>query len=617
MDYQEFARIANKASEELSDNSKRYKRNLLLFSWLGYAAVFGLLGLVLILLLGTTLFAINSPALFLVLVKKKLIFVLLFALWVLLKSLWVKVEAPTGYRLLKKNAPEFFALLKRLRKTLKAPKIHQVIVTPELNAAIVQTPRLGLLGWQRNTLIIGLELLLILDEEELESVIAHELGHLSGNHSHFSGKIYRARNTWTKIMESFDQNDSWSNFLTRKFFDWYAPRFAAYSFALARHNEYEADNIAVKITSAEATASALVHTYTIGPLVDKQYWAAYYRQAQDFAEPPYLPYQQLEHFLKNEEIDRQLIESELLNELKVETDLDNTHPSLKDRLNAIAANPRIRSSQVNSSARALLGDFSGDLIQVFDEQWLANNKAQWREFYKNTQQEKATLEKLESTPLVDFDQEDSWSLAAFTEKYKSEQKDPLPLYRLYLHQFPEDFAAHFHVGRLLITRDQEQGLEFLKQATNHAHFVDEACRLAYCYLMKNSREQEAEKWREKAIEQYQIDEEAHAERQEVTTDDVLISPTMNQELLQQLSLQVLTFDKVKKVWLAQKQVKHYSDDPVYIIGISFRGFGDKDELLQELLETIEFPLTVFAVNQSNALFKKIKAIGTVLSINTK
>ncbi|MFT4584050.1 MAG: Zn-dependent protease with chaperone function [Gammaproteobacteria bacterium] len=144
---------------------------------------------------GVLAVSIYSTALLIILIKKKLIFLIVPAIWILTKSLWVKLEAPGGYRLAKKNCPQLFEEIDSLRRSLKALKIHEVILTADLNAAISQTPRLEVFGWQKNTLILGLELLLTLSPEQARAVVAHEFGHLSGNHSRFAGWIYRIRQT--------------------------------------------------------------------------------------------------------------------------------------------------------------------------------------------------------------------------------------------------------------------------------------------------------------------------------------------------------------------------------------------------------------------------------------
>lgn len=254
----QFEALVREAETLAKTSPSRYKLGILFYTLLGYLFIFGILFL-LFSLAGVAIgSAFLSTALFLILLKKKLIFVLIPAIWILLKALWVRFDPPTGYVLKLKDYPVLAREIKALQARLKTIRVHQVILTPEFNAAVVQTPRLGIFGWYRNTLILGLELLLSLSPEQARAVLAHEFGHLSGNHSQFKGWIYRVRTTWDRITQAYSGIDSWGAQLMFKFFNWYSPRFSAYTFPLARMNEYEADAIAAQITSPQTVAEALV-----------------------------------------------------------------------------------------------------------------------------------------------------------------------------------------------------------------------------------------------------------------------------------------------------------------------------------------------------------------------
>jgi Zn-dependent protease with chaperone function len=53
------------------------------------------------------------------------------------------------------------------------------------NASVVQIPRLGVFGWSRNYLTVGVPLLDAVTPEQFEAVLAHELGHLARAHGRF------------------------------------------------------------------------------------------------------------------------------------------------------------------------------------------------------------------------------------------------------------------------------------------------------------------------------------------------------------------------------------------------------------------------------------------------
>ena len=76
-------------------------------------------------------------------------------LCLVLRSSWVKIEPPAGIEITASQAPELFATINELRSKLGAPRFDHVLITDELNAAILQLPRLGIFGWPRNYLMIG------------------------------------------------------------------------------------------------------------------------------------------------------------------------------------------------------------------------------------------------------------------------------------------------------------------------------------------------------------------------------------------------------------------------------------------------------------------------------
>ena len=259
-----------------------YKMRVLMLALLGYGYItFMLIGLLLMTLL--SLAVLKGIGL-------KLAIPLLILIWAVLKALWVKLEAPEGRRLTRKEAPALFAMIDDLRRRLKAPRFHRVLVTHDFNACVVQTPRLGIFGWHRNYLVIGLPLMKTLNVEQFRAVLAHEFGHLAGGHGRVSNWIYRLRLSWHTLMSSLTSEGRFGTFLFRRFFNWYVPYFTAYSFPLARANEYEADAAAARLTSPSSIAEALTAVNVVGRYLDERYWADIHRSASDLPRPAFAPY---------------------------------------------------------------------------------------------------------------------------------------------------------------------------------------------------------------------------------------------------------------------------------------------------------------------------------------
>src|SRR5690606_28024479 len=171
-------------------------------------------------------------------------------LWSLSRALWSRQRPPEGLRVRRGDAPELFKLIEKVRKRCGAPRPDVVLIDGELNAAIVQQPRLGLLGWHRNYLILGLPLLMGLDVKQVAAVIGHEFGHLRGAHGKLGAWVYRTRLRWWKLAEARARSRvdaSVADAGLALFFRHFFPRFNARAFVLSRQQEYEADRTAHKV----------------------------------------------------------------------------------------------------------------------------------------------------------------------------------------------------------------------------------------------------------------------------------------------------------------------------------------------------------------------------------
>ena len=199
-----FEEIVQSAQNLANENPQAYKSRVLFLALMGYAYLFMI---VLFSIGGLGLFAYGltfGSAATILLIKTKLFIPLALLVFFILRSLWVRVQAPHGFELTPENCPQIFALINEFRSKINGPPIHKVLLVNEFNAGISQVPRLGLFGWHKNYLILGFPLLLSITENEFKAILGHEYGHLSGNHGKFSSWIYRARRTWYQLMESLE-----------------------------------------------------------------------------------------------------------------------------------------------------------------------------------------------------------------------------------------------------------------------------------------------------------------------------------------------------------------------------------------------------------------------------
>src|SRR5919106_622231 len=284
MKAEQFHTLVKRLEETARRDPSGYRTRVALLAVLGHAYVWGVLLLVvgaLALVAWLTVAAGRSSGL-----ANNLAIPLVVFAAAIVRAMWVRFDRPEGRRLSPGDAPEVFGLVRALTERLVTPRFHEILVTFDFNAAVSQTPRLGFLGWYRNSLLLGLPLMEAMSPEEFRAVLAHEMGDLSRQHGRFGAGIYRTRAMWGRLIERLEAQRHWGY----RVFDWFlsrwAPYFNAYSFVLARRHEYEADRFAAEVTGAEHLGRALRRLEVVGAYLDQRVWPDVLATVERSSEPP-------------------------------------------------------------------------------------------------------------------------------------------------------------------------------------------------------------------------------------------------------------------------------------------------------------------------------------------
>lgn len=541
-----------------------YKIRVGLLALLGYGYIFSILA-VLLAILGLLGLAASTGK-HLVLIGKIGLPLLILAA-VIVRALWVRLDEPIGRRLTPRDAPELFAVLAEMRRRLRGPRIHGVLLTDDYNASVVQTPRLGLFGWQKNHLILGLPLMQALSPEQFRAVLAHEYGHLAGAHSRFSSWIYRIRKSWHQLMEALDKEGR-ASFLFKKFFDWYSPYFAAYSFVLARANEYQADDAAKALVGARHAADALINLSLKGTLLYDRFWPDVHAKADHTPAPAFSPFVQMAGALR-EPVDVEEQRQWLKSALERKTGSDDTHPCLTDRLRALGQPPRIPEPAPLSAAQRYFSDKERALAEELDRGWRERIEPSWRERFEHAQQGKAEIARLnEKAAQGELELQEAWDLAYWTEQIEGAAAS-LPLYQAVLARAPEDATPHFAVGRLLLSSGDEAGTAHMEKAmTLDPGYTLRASEWIADFLYRRGREEDAQPYIERARAAKKIAAEAEEERAALTAADRFEAHGLSDDVLTELRESLAKQPRIAKAWLARKVLKHHPDEnPVFGLAV--------------------------------------------------
>lgn len=558
---QQFEDLVDQLEADADRSPAVYKVKLGAFALLGYFYIAAIL-LLLLAAAGLIVAVIVSGKSALLV---KLIIPIVVLIGLVLKALWVKLAAPQGQRMTQREQPQLFAVIDEIRRAAGAPRAHEVQLTNDLNAAIVQVPRLGLFGWHKNYLILGLPLLQIMSLDEFKAVLAHEFGHLSGAHGRFGAWIYRVRAGWSRLSESLQQQEHWGQFLFVPFFNWYAPRFAAYSFVQARQQEYEADQLAAETVGAGALASALVRLNLKAEDLERSYWPSIFKAADDQPTPDVTPFRGLMSAERRGFLPEAA--EQLRQALERKTSTADTHPSLRDRLAALRRPAAVPGEIAASAAEALLGAQLGELAAQFDREWSGSVDDWWRNRHAHVQNGRAKLAALATKPREQQNDVELFEYALLVEEFEDRDK-AFEIYETLVLERGAKQGAKYAYARLKLEQDGDAAIALLEEVMRDMPEATlPACDLIVGYLHTHGRQKEAQPYIDRYYARQQQEHKARVARETVRTTDVYLPATLSDQSKTALTVALARHRKeIKAAYLVRKKTAE-GEPPLHVVGI--------------------------------------------------
>jgi Zn-dependent protease with chaperone function len=534
----------------------------------------------------------------------KLILVVGFFLWLIIKALWIRIEPPTGMTISADEAPQLFAMIEDLRKQLRAPRFHHVLIIDELNAAVVQSPRLGIFGWPRNYLLLGLPLMKTLTVEQFKAVLAHEFGHLAKQHGRLSNWIYRQRLRWSRLLDILNAHESRGSFLFKPFLKWFSPYFNAYSFPLARANEYEADATSVRLTSSAATAQALTSINVVGHYLDEQYWPGIHGQVKDLPLPSFAPFSAMGQGM-TQAIEPEAANSWLGKALQRVTSTADTHPALKDRLAAIGEAACLHLPAEHEAADSLLGSAKERIASHFDRGWQQNIEQAWLQRHQEICQNRVHLEELnrKSAAGETLSVQERYDRALLTESIAEQAEEALAQLQALHESVPDDSVIRLALGARLLGRDDESGAAHVMAAMQlDESLTVRACELLRDYHWRNDRQDEAHAWQNQMAERIAVEQGAEQERNTIRTTDKFEVHGLAEAAVDNLCQQLQAIPGLRKAYLVRKHVKYLAHRPFYVFGYRVQGWWQLHskakvaDALRQIQASVIFPGETMIIN---------------------
>lgn len=606
----QFEKLVKELDRFAHQHPQKYKLRVKLLANLGYAYIIFIilfpLGLAGVLIYFGIFFPLHaSLGLVNILLLCLGILPLAMAL-ILLKSLKVYFPKPKGLELTRQKAPKLFQFIDELTSTLKAPKLDHILLTGEFNAGAAKI--LSFLKPQENYLLLGLPLMCTLSIDQFRAVIAHELGHLSRNHSQLRGQIYLVRQTWYQAWERLQETSRGSTFILNIFLNWYAPFLYAYSFVIARADEYEADSCAREIAGTESSAEALIALEINNRYIEKYFWNNVYKQAHHQASTPDAVYTNLINFLSKSFSTEAKVK---LLDLALDTDTNysDTHPCLSKRLTHIGYNP-VRNGQLIvtnhpkvNAAQNLLNSSLESFISHFNQEWQRKTSIKWYEWYNEAQDLQMRMEHLErqakNQPL---EINKAWELANLIREFKGDEA-AISKFKAVLDIDPMHSNSNYAIGSILLEQGNSQGISYIETAIERDYNkVVLGCELVRTFMRQQGNFEVADCYRERGNRHYPILLLAQEERSVIRAKDEFISHNLSRDILRSLSRQLSDYPQIKKSYIVQKALKYFPEEPLYVLGVVRHRIWYEEytyerdlELLYDLGDNLDFPYSIQTV----------------------
>jgi len=546
----------------------------------------------------------------------KLLLVLVLPAWTMVKGsvamLVSRFPEPKGRMLKPEEAPQLFVQLQEMKRKLNGPTIHKVMLVDQLNAALVQQPRFGLLGWERNYLILGLPMLLALDEMEALAVVAHEYGHLAGSHGRLSGFIYRLRAAWGRLQQLSEQWNDWGSLLVSRLVRWYAPYLNAYTFVLARQHEYYADRAAMETVGMNDVASALMRYSIVNRFSEIYFRPAIIRRISDEQSPP------PDHSViweKSVAEDLDIVRSAQYLEIARlrATDHLDTHPALSDRLAAmdteIVDEARKDLNRPRQNAAVVwLGENLATIRGEFDRAWQDDNSEIWQERYDYLQSRRNLLEEIKKKEHPT--NEERWERILALEELEPEM-DLLEDIKGLLELAPDHLRARFHLGKLMLERGDEMGFQELDAVVStDVGAAQAACEVAWYYLQKQSSDKASEylqQWQER----FDYTHRVQTELETLPADADLLPANVSKEVTNAVGAIIREHGgPIRRAYLLQRNLKADPTIHDHVLAFEIKRFGKREtgRAIVASLAKQTFPTAIYIVFLGSGTYKRFRKV---------
>ncbi len=324
--------------------------------------------------------------------------------WPLVRALRLRAPLPGGVPVGPQQAKDVHALVEKLRAGLDAAAIDELRFDVSMDVRLVPQPRLGLLGWPKQVLVIGLPLMMAIDTEPLAALVAHAIAPLRRDSDWRRAWrapapwVERQRRNWAVLSGGWRPArllPHWVDLVLSPFMTRFLPRFDTRAVVLGREEAVVADRLAIERTSPRALAMALLGPAVQRHFLDEVFWPQRWAGTRDSHLPNALPLRELRALI-GASLRHPQAKGWLHDALHASPPRNDLRAALRDRLALTGEAARLskRAREGHSAAESLLGRQLDSWIDVLDAHWQREVADDWADQHRAHRERERLLTEL-------------------------------------------------------------------------------------------------------------------------------------------------------------------------------------------------------------------------------
>lgn len=536
---------------------------------------------------------------------------LVVVLFIIIKSLFIKYEPADGFVINEESFPEIFKKINFARNKTGAPKVDKVLVGHDANCGVSKNP-LGYGFRSENLLYIGIYLLSLLNDEEIESILIHEYAHMYNNDTVVSNIIARRIERWSKIIDNCENKGIIVTSFLRGFGINYITKMKIFSLAISKEKEIQADKEVVKFidryTYGKACMKiAMLSHYFNDILLDDSF------DIRTLEEPPKDFFTRIINEFLEKAIDEK---DEWKNQIiKKISNKGDTHPSYKERMLEVG----VTNFDFNVDFVFTNSIEITTIINDLNKMWYEAMKDEWNDY---------TIEYKKNMDMVNnFRNSNDNNISieyAMAIEDLGKFSDALNVYEALLDKTPDFAPAIFRSGLIYLAKNDQKGVDLVKKAIDmNSDYIESGLGSLLTYFENNGLSDEKERLNDWAQEKIELSTKITDEIETLYPTDKFEKASLTDEQINVLKTKLMAVPSIKRVYMVSKKMQ-YSNKNIVVVAVSskqkplgrlFNGPRLLDaEEISEILESADIPYFLIGLEQNIQYLKIFKRIENSLLI---